>query len=55
LDGRISSGAPAAPAAAPAQLPNTGASSWPIPAATLLGACLIALGWQVRRRGRVRS
>jgi len=52
LDGRITSGTPAAPAAMPAQLPNTGVSTWPALAATLLGACLIALGWQVRRRGR---
>jgi 5'-nucleotidase/UDP-sugar diphosphatase len=52
LDGRISSGAPAAAAAAPAQLPNTGGNSWPDLVATLLGTCMIALGWQVRRRGR---
>jgi len=51
-DGRISSGAPTVSAAAPAQMPNTGASTWRVLAATLLDVCLIALGWQVRRRGR---
>jgi LPXTG-motif cell wall-anchored protein len=52
LDGRITSGAPAAPVAPPAQLPNTGANTWPAPAAALLGTALIGLGWQLRRRER---
>ncbi|MDQ2995765.1 MAG: bifunctional metallophosphatase/5'-nucleotidase [Chloroflexota bacterium] len=52
LDGRITSGAPAAPATTPAQLPNTGGSTWPALAPMLLGTSLLALGWQVRRRGR---
>jgi len=32
-------------------LPNTGGSGWPTLATALLGAGLLALGWQVRRRG----
>lgn len=52
LDGRISSGAPTVPATMPSQLPNTGASTWPALATTLLGTALLALGWQIRRSGR---
>jgi 5'-nucleotidase len=55
LDGRITNGAPTAPATTPAQLPNTGADSWPALAASLLAGCLIVLGWQVRRRVRTRG
>ncbi|MEP7191219.1 MAG: hypothetical protein ABI901_18665, partial [Roseiflexaceae bacterium] len=52
LDGRITSGAPSALAATPAQLPNTGGSTWPECVTMLLGIGLLALGWQVRRRVR---
>ena len=52
LDGRITNGASTAPVTTPAQLPNTGASTWPALATALLGAGILALGWQVRRRGR---
>jgi 5'-nucleotidase/UDP-sugar diphosphatase len=52
LDGRITNGASTAPVTTPAQLPNTGASTWPALATALLGAGILALGWQVRRHGR---
>jgi len=51
LDGRIAIGGQR-PVETPAQLPNTGGSAGIALAVALLGACLIGLGWQVRRRVR---
>jgi 5'-nucleotidase len=50
LDGRITSGQ--LPVETPAQLPNTGGGIEAALAVALLGACLVGLGWRVRRSGQ---